>query len=117
MSSYLLAVTNYLLPESSYLPRHTRSTVVSETCRNGVAKDDRNLRMNFGRLAKAEARDTTCLRTLPPGASAPGQVRRKRCCKQRNCLMISAKTRGVVMGKMDSDSWKRWGKTKASESQ
>jgi hypothetical protein len=38
MSSDLLADTKYLLPESSYLPRHTRTGVVSGICMDSMAK-------------------------------------------------------------------------------
>jgi hypothetical protein len=41
MSIYQLTDTNYLLPESGYLPRHNRTGVVSETCMDGVAKSSR----------------------------------------------------------------------------
>lgn len=62
MSNDLLADTNYLLPESSYLPRHPRTGVILRFCRESMAKKDHEQTSIFGCLAKAEARDTTCLR-------------------------------------------------------
>jgi hypothetical protein len=71
MSSYLLADTNHLLPESSYLPSHTTTSVNSRICVDGVARKDHDQTLNFGRLAKAEARDTTCLSVCRRGLWPP----------------------------------------------
>jgi hypothetical protein len=96
MSRYLLADTNYLLPESSYLPRHTSSTAVSMSCRNGVAEnvDDRTL--NFGRLATAESPGYNLSeKSAAGGLCPPAQVRLQSYHPRQNPLMIAAKTRGL----------------------